>query len=357
MIYAIGVDLGATNIKTLAVGVEGAVLLDRSDETDDGPEMRWAANLRDAVTGIETAMGATAEWVGVCSPGLIYPDERAVSWMVDRMESTVDFEWREFLDRDHFVPVLNDGQAALLGEVWQGAAKGARNVVALTLGTGVGGAVLVRGQPSQGSYRPGRASSAISGSTRTDTPIYAICRAAWTTCSAMRPSPRRSGGRFADTTELVRAYQAGDRAAAELWLETIHYLACGIASLINTVDPEIVVIGGGIASAGESLFGPLDAAMARVEWRPNGYPGAHRAGAPRRSRRRPRRRLERHAPRTLYRQAREWARLMFPQAPGGTIRPLGFRAKGAAPLLLRSIRRACRRADEGVFIGSAVLGD
>ena len=270
MIYAIGVDLGATNIKTLAVGVEGAVLLDRSDETDDGPEMRWAANLRDAVTGIETAMGATAEWVGVCSPGLIYPDERAVSWMVDRMESTVDFEWREFLDRDHFVPVLNDGQAALLGEVWQGAAKGARNVVALTLGTGVGGAVLVEGNLLKGHI--GRAGQL--GHIGVDAHGHAdLCNMPGGLDDLLGNATvsRRSGGRFADTTELVRAYQAGDRAAAELWLETIHYLACGIASLINTVDPEIVVIGGGIASAGESLFGPLDAAMARVEWRPNGY--------------------------------------------------------------------------------------
>ena len=61
------------------------------------------------------------------------------------------------------------------------------------------------------------------------------------------------------------------RPARKLWLVTVHHLACGIASIINTVDPEAIIIGGGIALAGDALFGPLDEALARVEWRPNGH--------------------------------------------------------------------------------------
>ena len=56
-----------------------------------------------------------------------------------------------------------------------------------------------------------------------------------------------------------------------LWLDTVHRLACGIASVINTVDPQIVVLGGGIARAGEALFEPLASFMDAVEWRPHGH--------------------------------------------------------------------------------------
>jgi glucokinase len=64
--------------------------------------------------------------------------------------------------------------------------------------------------------------------------------------------------------------KAGDAHAAEIWRKTIRDLAAGITSLINVLDPEAVVIGGGIAEAGDDLFLPLRAEFDRVEWRPTG---------------------------------------------------------------------------------------
>ena len=80
----------------------------------------------------------------------------------------------------------------------------------------------------------------------------------------------RSGRKFATTHELIAAYCAGDSAARELWLSSIRALACAIASLINILDPETVIIGGGIAQAGDALFEPLRVELAKVEWRPAG---------------------------------------------------------------------------------------
>jgi glucokinase len=76
----------------------------------------------------------------------------------------------------------------------------------------------------------------------------------------------RSGGRFRTTHELVAAHQRGDVEATGVWERSLGALACGIGSLINVLDPEVVIVGGGIAVAGEALFGPLREKVRELEW-------------------------------------------------------------------------------------------
>ncbi len=80
----------------------------------------------------------------------------------------------------------------------------------------------------------------------------------------------RSGGRFSTTAALVNAHRAGDAAATAVWRRAVQALACALGGAINAVDPELIVLGGGIAQAGDALFGPLAEEMARYEWRPGG---------------------------------------------------------------------------------------
>ena len=80
----------------------------------------------------------------------------------------------------------------------------------------------------------------------------------------------RTNGRYKTTHELVAAYEAGDADATVFWLRSVEALACGIASLVNVLDPAAVIVGGGIARSGPSLFDPLQAALDKVEWRPVG---------------------------------------------------------------------------------------
>jgi len=80
----------------------------------------------------------------------------------------------------------------------------------------------------------------------------------------------RSRGRFETTHALVDAYRAGDAGAAQIWMASVRALGCAIGSFANILDPEAVIIGGGIARSGEALFEPLQKILDEVEWRPGG---------------------------------------------------------------------------------------
>ena len=81
----------------------------------------------------------------------------------------------------------------------------------------------------------------------------------------------RSNGRFATTHDLIRAYDSGDAEAEAIWHKSLKALACSISSYINILDPEAVIIGGGVARAGLSLFEPLEKFLRPIEWQPGGH--------------------------------------------------------------------------------------
>jgi glucokinase len=81
---------------------------------------------------------------------------------------------------------------------------------------------------------------------------------------------KRSEGKFKTTHELIDAHAQGDEFATKVWLRSVRILAAGVASFINILDPEIVIIGGGIARAGDLLFTPLMRELDALEWRPHG---------------------------------------------------------------------------------------
>ena len=157
MRYAIGIDLGGTNVKLVAV-TEGGEILDRASfETRDEADGGWAARIRDAVRAMEGRRGERARWIGVGSPGLPTPDGQSVAALEGRLAGLVGLVWSELLETRATVRVLNDGQAALLGEAWKGAAVGCRDAVLVTLGTGVGGAILSEGRLLRGHIAGGDA--------------------------------------------------------------------------------------------------------------------------------------------------------------------------------------------------------
>ena len=269
MSYSIGVDLGGTNIKTVAVTPEGQVLQFLTADTAD-LEGSWPQTIKAQLERIEQLMGQAPCHIGVASPGLAAKDGRSIVHMQGRLNGLEGFVWTDLLKTARPVIVLNDAHAALLGELWQGAAKGFSNVILLTLGTGVGGAVLADGRLLKGHI--GRAGHL--GHVTVNSDGNADIVGAPGSLEEMIGNyniSERSKGRFNSTRKLVDAHLAGDKDATSIWLRSVFHLAAAVASFINAFDPEIVIIGGGIAQAGPALFEPLANYLERFEWRPMGH--------------------------------------------------------------------------------------
>ena len=295
MTYSVGIDLGGTQIKAAAFGPDGALLHRETHPTRDGERVdgvpAWADTIRRLLAAWAPRFGADAVRVGLAAPGLPARDGQSIQSMPLRMEGLEGFNWGRFLERADGVPVVNDAHAALLGEVWKGAARGRTDAVLLTLGTGVGGAVLANGRLLRGAN--GRAGHLGHISLDPHGPV-SILRTPGAIeeligeCSL----PARTGGRFDTTRALLAAADAGDTTAAEVWTRSVRALACAIASYINILDPEVVILGGGITEAGDRLWEPLGRELAQVEWRLGddhvpivraelgGWAGAYGAAAP-----------------------------------------------------------------------------
>ena len=266
--YALGIDVGATNVKAVAVTPPGYILRQARFATRDSDAAPWAGAVREYIREHEAEHG-TARWLGIACPGLAARDRRSIAWMRGRMAAVQGLDWTDHLGRKQLVPVLNDAHAALLGETWIGAGRGVENAVLLTLGTGVGGAVLCDGKLLQGAI--GRAGHLGHLSLNPDGPVDIAntpgsLEDAIGDCTILS----RSEGRFESSAELVQAVRAGDQHATQVWLKSIKALAAAIASIINCVDPEVVILAGGVARAGKYLFDPLEEQLEKFEWRPLG---------------------------------------------------------------------------------------
>ena len=266
----IGLDVGGTMLKGLAFDPAGRKLAEETTATGDDGSETWRERARSLWRSV-AAHCPKPYRTGVAAPGLAAPDRRSIAFMPGRLPGLEGLDWQRWLqlDSDSPVPVYNDAQAALLGEAWLGAAKGAAHVLLLTLGTGVGGAAMVDGRVLSG--RCGRAGHlghiSLDPKGRPDivkTPGSLEDAIGEHTLAA------RSEGRFGSTRELVSAVKNGSTEATRIWLASLEALGAALAGLINVLDPELIVIGGGIAEADEVLFQPLQTVLDRFEWRPGG---------------------------------------------------------------------------------------
>lgn len=273
MNLSIGIDLGGTNIKAALVDTQSAKnFVTLSKPTRDGEfggdTPRFALTVREIVHEFEAQAGRKLA-VGLSAPGLANPDGSCIDWMPGRMHGLEKFNWSAFLDRE--CRVLNDAHAALLGEVWAGAAKNTRDAFMLTLGTGVGGAIWSGGRLLQGKI--GRAGHLGHLSIDSNAPCDDFnTPGSLEDAIGNQTIAQRGEGRYTTTHALLDAYAAGDEHAKKVWLTSVRHLAAAIASLINVLDPEVVILGGGIATgAKDLLFTPLQQMIDGFEWRPGGH--------------------------------------------------------------------------------------
>jgi glucokinase len=173
-----------------------------------------------------------------------------------------DFPFRERMAERFRLPIAidNDANAAAIAEWAVGAGRGTRNMVMLTLGTGIGGGLILGGRPYRGSV--GAAAELGHMVIQHDGPrCQGVCTGrghleALASGTAAGKVAREVLGPEADAHALVREAQAGNDSARTALAEIGRRLGSGIGSLVNIFDPEVVVIGGGFAAAGELIFGP-----------------------------------------------------------------------------------------------------
>jgi glucokinase len=270
MRYGIGVDLGGTNMKIVAVSEEGRMLERSTCETQTDCPDSWVDTIRQKIKEIENNQAESAHWIGLAAPGLAARDNLSIASMPGKLRGLEGLNWTDALQTSQKVPVLNDAHAALLGEAWIGAAVGYRNAGLLTLGTGVGGALLADGRLFKGHI--GRAGHLGHISLNPDGPPDIVgTPGSLEQTIGNSTLVERSAGRFTSTRQLVEAHLNGDEQATDVWLRSVYNLAAGITSIINAFDPEVIIIGGGIAQAGSALFDPLGRFLEKMEWRPQGH--------------------------------------------------------------------------------------
>jgi glucokinase len=268
-VHYIGIDLGGTNIKGLALTSTGRVIEEQIAETGSYGGRGWIKNVEEVLSKLRDQIGSEPTAIGLAAPGLAASDNRSIAFMPERLPGLEGLDWQKRFRHPAPVPIVNDAHAALLGEVWRGAARDCRNVFLLTLGTGVGGAAIVDGKLLRGHI--GRAGHFGHLSLDPDG-ARDITGTPGSLEDAIGNSTigRRTDGRFSSTRELVVAVRKGDRLAKKVWLTSVRALAAGVASLINALDPEVVILGGGITKAGRALFNPLARLLTEFEWRPGG---------------------------------------------------------------------------------------
>lgn len=266
---SIGIDLGGSSVKAVFVKRDGTLIEKKTVAFDDRVKGAWRQSVHELFHALKAIHPSEPSAVGVSAPGLADQEGRSIRYMPGRLKGLEGLDWSTFLEIDAKVPVLNDAHAALLGEVWVGSGRGVRHAIMLTLGTGVGGAAMVDGHLLKGHL--GRAGHLGHVSLDVDG-APDICGTPgslelWMGNCTIR---ERTNGVFATTHDLVTAHLKGDIHATRIWLRSVKGLAAAIASFVNILDPERVILGGGIARAGEALFVPLEQYLNAMEWRPGG---------------------------------------------------------------------------------------
>jgi glucokinase len=206
--------------------------------------------------------------IGLCAPGLADAGNKYIAVMPARLPGIENFTWSDFIGEP--VHVVNDAHAALMAETAFGAARGLKHAVLLSLGTGVGGGLLIDGKLYQGLQK--RAGHLGHMTVNADSPDRDITNMPGSIEDAIGNAAleKRSLGRYTSTDTLVDDYRKGDSFATWLWLSAVRRLAICLSSSINIVAPEAIILSGGIIKAGDALLRPLEDFLALYEWRPGG---------------------------------------------------------------------------------------
>ena len=259
----IGVDVGGTKTLAAVVDRHGEIEQDVVHSTDISSQDALLAGLDAIVQELRDGREIAALGFGI--PSRV--DQRSGRAVASVNIPLAGVDFRDRMRERHGVPVGidNDANAATIGEWHAGAARGARYVVMLTLGTGVGGGLILDGRPYRGASGVGAELGHIV--IGLDGPPCGCGGHGHLESYAAGPVADRAArelyGNGSDGHELVERGRKGEPEAVEALAEIGRRLGTGIASFVNVFEPELVVVGGGFGTAGELLLGPAREVLAR----------------------------------------------------------------------------------------------
>jgi glucokinase len=293
--WIVGVDLGGTNIVVGVLPIDGGngdVLGLRTVSTDAQRGAKFVVDrivglIHDAMDEVIAAHGGDRDdfaGVGIGSPG---PLDRSTGTVLN----TPNLGWRNFPLRDLIANAVglpatldNDANCATYGEWWLGAGRAVDTLVGLTLGTGIGGGIVLNGEifhgASDAAGEIGHMTIEANGrkckcgnygclEAYASGPAIALRAIEGLETGAESLLPALVDGRLEDITAatVYEAVVLGDPYANDVMRETAKILGAGVANMINVLNPEMVVIAGGVTRAGEHLFGPLQAEVRKRAFR------------------------------------------------------------------------------------------
>jgi len=263
---AFAVDLGGTHLRAALIKETGVILSQLKHDTPKGDDVDCVVTALTTAAHELDAGQLKPAYAAVVVPGTVDLARMNVV-QAPNLPCLDNFALKQVLEKRLLIPVLleNDANAAAVGEMWMGGARGARNIICVTLGTGVGGGIILDGKLWRGTD----GSAGELGHTTVEPFGGPPCKCGNTGCLEM----------FASATAIVRmtkeslpdypnsvlhnqcvtsvkvyeAGQQGDKLATEVFRTMGRYLGVGLANLINVLGPEVIVIGGGVAD-GWTLF-------------------------------------------------------------------------------------------------------
>ena len=284
MKYYVGIDLGGTNIVAGVVDEQYNILAKASTKTNcPRPDREIARDMaKMAIQAVENAKLTMdqIEWIGIGTPGIANSRDGIIEYSNNL--GFVNTPMVKYIQEDIDKPVFveNDANAAAYGEFVAGAAKGANNAVCITLGTGVGGGIIIDGKIYAGSNFAGVeiGHTVISVDGPQCTCGRKGCFEVFSSATGLIRMTKESMAKNPDSSmhKLVAersgkvsariafdAMRMGDAAAKAVVDDYIKYLAAGITNTINTFQPDILCIGGGVCNEGDALLLPVKELVAK----------------------------------------------------------------------------------------------
>jgi glucokinase len=292
--WLVGVDVGGTTIKMAFISLDGDIKYRWEIDTDIREKGRYIPAM--IARSIDQKLNELKQTknrlfgIGIGAPGPVNIEDGSI-------EVAVNLGWENFplqniLEVETALPVVvdNDANIAAIGEMWKGAGKGAKNLIYVTLGTGVGGGIIVNGEVVHGVNGAGGEIGHITSVPKDGSPCNCGKSGCLETVASATGTVRLAQEKLSSTDKISRlrdyyekqqtitaklvfdTAKEGDELAKSVIQQVAYHLGFALANLANGLNPKKIVIGGGVSRAGNTLLEPLKEEFARFAF-PRVYQG------------------------------------------------------------------------------------